>query len=138
MHIPSQLTDHDVEEKLKRILAAHVGRARAIPRWELVVECFGPGADIPRTDDNPYDRTVREGVERLRIDHGWFVLDMNDGRGRFLAESADEYWAFRKSYLKPLQARAKVVRAMDGHAKQKWPNLMQPSLFDIPDHLEMA
>jgi hypothetical protein len=135
---PILMTDTELEEKLKRVLAAHVGRENAIPRWELVVECFGPGSDIPRTDDNLYDRAVRVGVERLRIDHGVFVLDMNDGRGRFLARDDKEYWAFRVTYLKPLQARARVIKALDGHARQKWPNLMQPSLFDIPENLEMA
>ena len=132
------LTDHELEEKLKRILAAHVGADKAIPRWELVVECFGPGSDHPRNDNNLHDRAVRDAVERLRVDHGLFILDMNDGRGRFLAQNDADYWNFRTRYLRALQSRARVIRAMDGHAKQKWPNLMQPSLFDIPDHLEMA
>lgn len=125
-----QMTDDELDEKLKRLFVHHQGQARAIERWELVRQTYGEGSDLPRTDDNLQDRTVREAVGRLRS-HGWMILDYNDGRGRFLAESQKEYMEFRTRYLKPLRARAEVIKAMDKHALLKWPNLLQPSLFDL-------
>jgi hypothetical protein len=56
---------------------------------------------------------------------------MGDGKGRFIASTEEEYRAFRSSYLKPLVSRAQVVHAMDKHAVEKWPNVLQPALFDL-------
>jgi hypothetical protein len=123
------LTDDQLDERLKRLFVHHQGRERAIPRWQLVTEIFGPGAELPQTDDNLHDRAIRSAVERLRS-AGSMILDMGDGHGRWLALSADEYRMFRTSYLKPLRSRADVIRAMDKWALAKWPNSLQPSLFE--------
>lgn len=121
-------TDDELDNKLKRLFADHQGKERAIPRWELVVEVFGAGSDHPRTDANTCDREIRDAVERLRI-HGWLVLNLNDGRGRFLCENEAEYWEWRSKYVKQLKSIAATIRAMDKAAKVKYPNLFQPSLF---------
>jgi len=127
-----QLTDDELDAKLKSLFSLHQGRQNAIERWALVLKIFGEGSDIPRTDDNLHDRAVRAAVQRLRS-HGMFILDMNDGKGRFLAHSSKEYLDFRSSYLKPLRSRADVIRAMDKFAEQTWPNLLQPTLFDLDE-----
>lgn len=130
--MPIQLTDDELDERLKKLFEIHQGRDQAIERWELVRRIFGESADIPRNDDNAQDRLVRAAVQRLR--HGGvMILDMNDGRGRFLAQDAEEYRSFRARYLQPLKSRAELIRAMDKHAAHVWPNLLQPSLFDLDD-----
>jgi len=128
---PAQYTDDEVDELLKRIFVRHQGKASAIKRWDLVLEAFGAGSDIPRTDTNTYDRMVREGVERLR-NHGWIILNLNDGRGRYLSTTEEEYREWRTVYKKQLKSIAGVLRTMDKHAAVKYPNLFQPSLFGKP------
>lgn len=124
------LTDSELDYALRRLMELHQGRENAIERWELVRRLFGEGSDLPRDDGNVQDRQVRAAVQRLRHG-GMMILDMNDGRGRFVAQSAEEYHEFRTKYLQPLRSRAELIRAMDRHAKEKWPNLLQPSLFDM-------
>jgi hypothetical protein len=135
-------TDDELDAKLRRIFAEHVGEDRPIERWTLVIEVYGAGADLPRSDDNVQDRMVRDAVQRLRS-HGFFILDMSDGRGRFLAKSKQEYKKFRRRYLKPVNARWKVIHEMDKAAVLEWSDFFQKDMFDeeldaMPADLEMA
>ena len=127
-----QFTDDELDERLKREFVLHQGKEQAVKRWNLVTSVYGTGSDMPQNDDNLQDRQIRSAVERLR-NHGWLICDLGNGKGRYLAANPDEYWEFRSSYLKPLRARAKVIRAMDKAAQEKYPNLLQPSLFDLSD-----
>ena len=127
-----QLTDDVLDERLKRLFVLHQGRENAIQRWSLVTSVYGVGADLPQNDDNLQDRVIRSAVERLRS-HGWLILDMNDGHGRYLCTNEEEYHEFRTRYLKPLRARAKTIKEMDKAALLKYPNLLQPSLFDLDE-----
>jgi hypothetical protein len=130
-------TDDELDERLKRLFVEHQGKARAIKRWDLVLEVFGAGSDFPRTDTNVGDRQIRDAVERLR-NHGWLILNLNDGRGRYLCANEAEYWEFRNVYVKQLRSIAVSIKAMDKTAQQKYPNLLQPSLFDALPTLETA
>jgi hypothetical protein len=126
----SQLTDDELDKRIERILCDHQGKERSVRRWDLVVEIFGAGFDLPRNDTNVYDRRVRESVERLR-NHGWLILNLNDGRGRYLCATEEEYWEFRMKYVQQVKSIAAVIRCMDSAARRKYPNLLQPSLFDL-------
>lgn len=132
----TQLTEEQLDDILRRLFVTHQGSENAIKRWDLVVKVYGEGSDIPRTDDNPQDRLIRSAVERLRR-HGVLILDFNDGRGRFLCKDEDEYWNFRNRYLKPLRARANTIKVLDRSARERFPNLMQPSLFDLSEFREV-
>lgn len=134
--MPIQLTEDELDERLRKLFSLHQGRENAIDRWDLVRRIFGETADIPRNDDNVQDRMIRAAVQRLRHG-GLMVLDMNDGKGRFVAQDAEEYRSFRARYLQPLKSRAELIRAMDRHAAHFWPNMLQPSLFDL-DSLTVA
>lgn len=134
--MPIELTETELDERLMRLMQMHRGKQNAIERWELVRKVFGAGADIPRNDDNVYDREIRKSVNRLRS-HGKFILDLGDGRGRFLSTSKAEYLAFRTSFVKPIKARADVIRAMDKYAMREYPDLLQPRLFEFDDLLQV-
>ena len=129
MTIP-QFTDDELDDKLKRFLQLHQGKENAIKRWELVIAIFGPGADVPRTDGNTSDRQIRDAVERLR-NHGYLILNLNDGRGRYLSANGAEYLEFRNVYVKQVKSIAAVLRTMDKQAVRVYPNILQPALFDL-------
>jgi hypothetical protein len=128
--MPITLTDDELDARLKSLFHVHQGKANAIKRWDLVIALFGAGSDLPRTDGNGYDRQIRDGVERLR-NHGVLILNLNDGRGRYLAASETEYLEFRNVYVKQVRSIAAVLRTMDKAAVRVYPNILQPALFDL-------
>ena len=124
------LTDEQLDEILKKLFQLHQGKTNAIKRWDLVVKVFGEGSDIPRTDANGYDRQIRDSVERLR-NHGVLILNLNDGRGRYLMANKDEYMEFRNVYMKQVKSIAAVLHTMDKQVVRVYPDILQPALFDL-------
>jgi DNA-binding FadR family transcriptional regulator len=121
-------TDDELDREVLFQLKMHVGHKNAVDRWELVAKIFGPGADLPRSDDNVSDRQIREAVRRLRR-QGVIICDMGDGRGRFLAETSDEYQAFRQYFGAGAFEKIETMHEMDKAAQQLWPNALQPRLL---------
>jgi len=134
--MPISLTDTDLDEKLKKFFALHQGKANAVKRWDLVIAIFGAGSDLPRTDANSCDRQIRDSVERLR-NHGILILNLNDGRGRYLAANEAEYLEFRNVYVKQVRSIAEVLRTMDKQAVRVYPNILQPALFNLEEVTRM-
>ena len=124
-------TDEQIDREVLYILLAHQGKDNRIDRWDLVEKVFGVPvpADL-QNDDNILDRTIRYSVGRLRA-AGHLICDLGDGSGRWVAASETEFWEFYSYYVKPIKARADVAKAMKKAAADKWPDLMQPSLFDL-------
>lgn len=131
---PRISTDEELDSELLYILNQHVGKANAIKRWDLVAKIFGPVAAHLQNDGNVDDRRIREAVNRLRS-RAHLICDLGNAQGRYLANNEAEFWEFYASYLKPLKARSEILRVMKKAAQEKWPNLLQPSLFSI-DELE--
>ena len=121
----------DREELCERVLlelAHHVGKLNAIDRWVLAVRIFGTGADIPKSDDNHFDRRIRRVVEVLR-GRGNLICNLGDGRGWYLAGSDEEYRAFRAVYGSHALPIMETIHAMDKRAQEQWPNALQPRLL---------
>lgn len=76
----------------------------------------------------PADRQIREAVERLRK-RGVLICDMGDGVGRYLAETFDEYQAFRNKYGSRAFAIMDTLREMDKSAEHEFPDALQPRLL---------
>ena len=127
------MTNEELDRIVLHILLRHPGKANRIGRWELVEQVYG-GPVLPeyQTDDNVYDREIRYAVGRLRAE-GHLICDLGDGMGRWMAATRDEFWEFYSYYVKPIKSRADVARALKKAAQAKWPNLMQPSLFDYAE-----
>lgn len=129
------MLNDELDRKVLFWIQKHAGKANAINRWELAENVFDVHIPIfEQNDDNLLDRDIRYAVGRLRAD-GHLICDLGDGSGRYMAETEHEFWEFYSYYVKPIQARANVAKAMKEAAKAKWPNLLQPSLFDV---MEMA
>jgi hypothetical protein len=130
----SKYSDEQLDCELVYILNQHVGKEKAIKRWDLVARVFSPVPLYLQNDDHPEDREIRYAVSRLRA-QGHLICDLGDGKGRYLAANEAEFWELYNYYLKPIQARSNVLRAMKKAAEYRWPNLLQPNLFSL-DELE--
>lgn len=81
-------TDEEIESDVRHILSFRKGKENKISRWELVERVFGRQAAADRSGNNPYDRKIREAINKWRdIDlivsssgssGYWLAVDMND------------------------------------------------------------
>jgi hypothetical protein len=120
--------DEQLDAEVLFAIKQHVGRQHPIGRWELVAKIFGPVAAGDQNDNNPADRQIRESVERLRK-RGVLICDMGDGVGRYMAETYDEYKAFRAKYGSRAFAIIDTLHEMDEAAKREFPDILQPRLL---------
>ncbi len=109
-------------------LLQHKGRQNPMSRWELVERIFGREAARIQSDDNPFDRQIREAVARLRR-RGVLICDMGDGHGRYLAATVEEYQAFRQYYGAGAFEKLAIIREMDKAAEDVWPDVLQMRLL---------
>jgi hypothetical protein len=127
------MTNEELDRTVLFFLGQHVGEGNAINRWELVEKVFGIHMpEHERNDDNPLDREVRYAVGRLRK-KGHLIGDLGNGNGRYIISSESEFWKFYAYYVRPIKERAETAKAMKRAAQQKFPNLLQPSLFDAAE-----
>lgn len=127
------MTNDKLDRAVLNILIFHEGKRNRIERWELVERVFGVAVTAnEQNDDNLLDRDIRYAVGRLRA-RGYLICDLGDGAGRWMASTEAEFWEFYSYYVKPIKARAEVARALKKAARERFPNLMQPSLFDFAD-----
>lgn len=124
------MTDEKLDELVKYFLSRHVGKENRIERWDLVEKVFGVRVpEFERNDGHSLDRDIRNSVSRLRV-QGHLICDLGDGQGRWLAANDAEFWEFYSYYVAPIKARGEVAKAMKRAAREQFPNLLQPSLFD--------
>ncbi len=77
-----------VESEVLAILSFHKGKERSISRWELVERIFGRDAAADRSNNNPFDRRIRDVIARNRVKYlivsssgqsgYWLAADIND------------------------------------------------------------
>ena len=127
------MNNDELDREVLFILLRHQGKENRVDRWELVERVFGePVEPLLRNDNNLYDRDIRYAVGRLRA-AGHLICDLGDGAGRWMAATEKEFWEFYGYFIKPIKSRSDVARALKEAARKRWPNLMQPSLFDLAD-----
>ena len=123
-----KLTDDQLDAEVLFVLKQHVGRTNPIGRWALVAKIFGPVPQIAQNDNNLADRHIRQSVERLRK-QGVLICDMGNGQGRYLAETLEEYQAFRLKYSSRAYEILETLREMDKAAEHEWSDPLQPRLI---------
>lgn len=132
------MDNEKLDHQVLFILEMHKGKANRIDRWDLVEKVTGERVPEPfRNDDHPADRDIRYSVGRLRK-AGHLICDLGDGSGRWMAANEAEFWEFYRYYVKPIEARAEVARALKAAAREQFPNLLQPSLFGSNDSMEFS
>ncbi len=123
-----KLTDVELDRDVLYVMRMHRGKENAVDRWALCVRIFGPGADLPRSDNNTHDRLIRNAISRLRA-HGHIICNLGDGGGFFTAETVEEYQSFREYYGRHAWPIMKTIGKMDKAAAEKWPNPLQPRML---------
>lgn len=125
------MNNEDLDREVLHALLPHQGKSNCYDRWELVENIYKVHVPVfERNDDNTLDKNIRDSVARLRA-QGYLICDMGDGAGRWMAETEAEFWEFYNYYIKPIKTRRATADALKAAAKKKWPNLEQPSLFDV-------
>jgi hypothetical protein len=128
-----KFTEEQLDKYLLYVLGQHIGKEKAVERWDLVETVFGEHVPAHlRNDGNPLDRDIRYAVGRLRL-QGHLICDLGNGNGRYIAANEKEFWELYNFYVKPIRARAEVARAMKKAALQKWSDVMQISMFSADD-----
>jgi len=89
-------TVEEIVRDVRFYLSFHKGKDNLISRWELVEKIFGRQAAANRSNNNPYDRKIRDVIAEYRdVDlicsssgaaGYWLAADMND-----IEEIASEY-----------------------------------------------
>ena len=106
-----QLSDEQLTDRVRAVLALHRGRKNRISRWDLVASIFGMDAAARRSNNNPFDRKIREVISQWRdtdlivsssgTGGYWLAADMND-----VETIANEY----VSRSREMEARARNLR----------------------------
>lgn len=105
------LTDEQLENMVRGILVYHRGREHRISRWELVERIFGPEAAGDRSNNNPFDRRIREAVAKWR-DHDLIVSSSSVG-GYWLAMDLQDVELIAEEYVsrsREMEERARKLR----------------------------
>jgi len=136
--MPRKLDNDQLDREVLFILNQHIGKENAIDRWLMVFDVFGERVlPAQQNDAHPLDRAIRYSINRLRK-QSHLICDLGDGNGRYLAANEEEFWEQYRYYASPIKERAEVLHAMKKAAQAKWPNVLQPSLFDAFEFMEIT
>lgn len=131
-----KFTEESLDKYLLYVLGKHVGKEKAIDRWELVETVFGEHVPAHlRNDDHPQDRDIRYSVGRLRA-RDYLICDLGNSHGRYLAATVEEAWEFYNYFIKPIKAKAQTARIIKKAIVRRWPNALQYSLFSLDEEVE--
>jgi len=78
----------EIEREVRYILSKHLGKENPVSRWELVERVFGRDAAANRGNNNPFDRQIREIIEKYRVDD--LIVSSSNGAGYWLAVNQAE------------------------------------------------
>lgn len=105
------LTDEQLETQVRAILLSHKGKANRISRWQLVEMIFGREAALVRSNNNPYDRRIRDAISRWR-DHDLIVSSSKQG-GYWIAADFQDVEVIAAEYIsrsREMEERARNLR----------------------------
>lgn len=99
-----EMNQEEIERQVRYILSKHIGKTNPVSRWELVERIFGREAAANRGNNNPFDRQIREIIEKYRVED--LIVSSSNGAGYWLAADqsevniiADEYEKRSKNML---------------------------------------
>lgn len=117
-----------LDGEVRFVLSFRLGQDNPIDRWALVRRIYGDEAVTEETknDSNPYDRAVRNSIQRLRK-HGEHICSKSNGKGYYMAKTREEYEDFKASYLGTNYEKFEIIGAMDKNADAVWGKVEKPA-----------
>lgn len=94
----NEISQQEIERQVRFILSMHIGREKAISRWELVERIFGREAAADRGNNNPFDRMIRDIIAKYRVED--LIVSSSNGAGYWLASNQDEINLIADEYEK--------------------------------------
>ena len=112
----------ELDGEVLYVMEQHMGAQNSILRWDLVVRIYGLDAVTEETknDLNPYDRAVRNSLERLRKKDGHHICNLGNGAGYYMASTREEYKKFKEYFLGANYEKFITIARMDKKAEEKW------------------
>lgn len=92
------IKQEEVERQVRYILSKHIGKENPVSRWELVERIFGREAAANRGNNNPFDRQIREVIEKFRVED--LIVSSANTAGYWLADSMEEIAIIADEYEK--------------------------------------
>ncbi len=92
------ITDQaEIERQVLYILSLHKGKENRISRWELVEKIFGPQAAANRSNNNPFDRKIREIIASYR--DTYLIVSSSGVAGYWLAADMEDVETIAQEYV---------------------------------------
>jgi len=108
----------EIEREVRYILSKHIGKGNRVSRWELVERILGREAAANRTNNNPFDRRVRDVIEKFRdID---LIVSSSSADGYWLAEDMNDIELIAEEYVKRSRKMEEKARNLRRRGTEKF------------------
>lgn len=104
-------SSEEVERQVRYLLTLHKGRENRISRWELVERVFGREAAANRSNNNPFDRQIREVIEKYRVTD--LIISSSGADGYWLAATMQDIEELAQEYVnrsRKMEDKARELR----------------------------
>lgn len=101
----------EVERQVRYLLTLHKGKENRISRWELVERVFGREAAANRSNNNPFDRQIREAIEKYRVTD--LIISSSGADGYWLAATMQDIEELAQEYVnrsRKMEEKARDLR----------------------------
>lgn len=105
------MTDEELETRVRAILLTHKGKENRISRWQLVEEVFGREAAANRSNNNLYDKRIRDAISKWR-DHD-LIVSSSGVAGYWIAADMDDVETIASEYVsrsREMEEKARNLR----------------------------
>ena len=89
-------TKSEVETEVRSILSFHKGKDNPVSRWQLVERVFGREAAANRGNNNPFDRKIRQAIEKYRDTD--LIVSSSGSAGYWMAADMDDIHTIAQEY----------------------------------------
>ena len=91
-------SQEEIEREVRSILSFHKGKNNRVSRWELVERIFGRQAAANRSNNNAFDRRIRDVIAKYRDTD--LIVSSSALGGYWLAADMDDIEIIAEEYVK--------------------------------------
>lgn len=113
-----ELVKDELERQVRSILSFHKGRENRISRWELVEKIFGREAAADRSNNNPFDRRIRDAISKYRDTD--FIVSYSGTDGYWIASDYNDIETIAQEYVNRSREMEKKARDLRARGAEKF------------------